>query len=264
MGAGTSNPDNAEILKRFIEYTEDEDQYKDNSGLMNPLTIITKERNIHTNNIIKLNDDDINISGYLGTDNLDVENIHIDNLYFDGDTVKVYKINNPRMENGFPSRDPGFLYIYNRYKRKRLSKMYIPNHGLLFDNPVNWYVDKLPKLKNNDRNHLVDLENIYDRYSNRFFLYKVYNYEYDAGDYKLEETDSSMYISPNNQWPYGQYRQPTSDSQVRFYNSSIFQTSIVIEDPDVVTQVYKTKNKTFVRTNLTKERKNRWINLNHN
>ena len=261
-GHAGDDPSRRRDLESFISHTETE--YKNNVSLMSPLTIETKERNIHINNIIKLNDDDINISGYIGTDNLDVENIHIDNLYFDGDTLKVYKINNPRMENGFPSRDPGFLYIYNRYKRKRLSKMYIPNHGNLFYNPINWYVDKLPDKKSNAGNHDVDLENIYDRYSNRFFLYKVYNYAYGAGDYKIVETDSSMYISPNNQWPYGNYITPNNDQQVRFYNSSILQTSIVIEDPDVVTQVYKTKNKSFIRTNLTKDRKNRWRNLNHN
>ena len=234
--------------------------------LMSPETIITKERNIHTNNIIKLNDDDIEISGYNGTDNLDVENIHIDNLYFDGDTVKVYKINNPRMENGFPSRDPGFLYIYNRYKRKRLSKMYIPNHGKLFFNPINWYADTLHAYVDYNSSYTIFLRNNYDRYANRILLNELYRYELNNKVEKMNqmiEDDSSMFIPPSTLIRYGD-RHSFEDESSPLYNSFTFKTSIVIEDPDVVTQVYKTKKKTFVRTNLTKERKNRWRNLDHN
>ena len=55
---------------------------------------------------------------------LDVNNTHLDDFYFDGDDFKIFKVDNPKLENGFPTTDKGFLYVINRYKTKRINKLY--------------------------------------------------------------------------------------------------------------------------------------------
>lgn len=56
---------------------------------------------------------------------LNLDEIHLDDFYYDYDTVKIFKVDNPKLENGFPTTEKGYLYIFNRYNKDRLTRFYI-------------------------------------------------------------------------------------------------------------------------------------------
>lgn len=80
------------------------------------------------------------IQGYYNPNKkINIHYTHLDDLFFNGDTVKVFKVDNPQIHLGYPTTDKGYLYVFNRYKVDRLTKFYIPNGGRLLGRPRNWF-----------------------------------------------------------------------------------------------------------------------------
>lgn len=66
---------------------------------------------------------------------LDLDQIHLDDFYYDFDTVKIFKVDNPTLERGFPTTDKGYLYIFNRYNINRLTRFYMDTENN-YDTPM--------------------------------------------------------------------------------------------------------------------------------
>lgn len=161
-----------------------------------------------------------------------VEDIHLDDLFFDHDTLKVFKIDTPTIEKGYPTTDKGYLYIYNRRRKTRMTKFYLHNGGRMVDKPsttyhgeVYWNIPTYPDLGhatlfdsvkpyNLDYSllYLDEKDIFYDRYKNNIskvsdiFLNNTFrnkdviypegkpSYNYTGNEYK--ERNGNMVLSP--------------------------------------------------------------------
>lgn len=257
---------------------------------------------------------------------VDINNIHLDDLYFNGDCVKVYKIDNPKIENGFPTTDKGFLYVFNRYKVDRLVKFYIPNGGRMVTEPKHWFHSEkhywIPRKMQRPYNNLFegvhgynidagltylgDNDTFYDRYKNSIksvlksyientYIDKSMLYENDTGpitfsgevkneksnvsDYGIYDerkkgskekvdlhSDKKLDIIKNTYERYmekipvmeqgrdGKINNGGLESiydNMKYYGIDhlMDNTSIFIDDPDCVVQMYVTAKRTYVRSN---------------
>ena len=66
---------------------------------------------------------------------LNLDEIHLDDFYYDFDTVKIFKVDNPTLEKGFPTTDKGYLYIFNRYNVNRMTRFYMDTENN-YDTPM--------------------------------------------------------------------------------------------------------------------------------
>lgn len=257
---------------------------------------------------------------------IDINNINLDDLYFNGDCVKVYKVDNPKIENGFPTTDKGFLYVFNRYKVDRLVKFYIPNGGRMVTGPKHWFHSEkhywIPRKMQRPYNNLFegvhgynidagltylgDNDTFYDRYKNSIksvlksyientYIDKSMLYENDtgpitsSGEVKNERSNVSDYGIYDERkkgskekvdlhsdkkldiikYTYERHLEKEaifeSAQDGKVYNGgfeSIYDnmkyygidhlmdnTSIFIDDPDCVVQMYVTAKRTYVRSN---------------
>ena len=257
---------------------------------------------------------------------IDINNINLDDLYFNGDCVKVYKIDNPKIENGFPTTDKGFLYVFNRYKVDRLVKFYIPNGGRMVTGPKHWFHSEkhywIPRKMQRPYNNLFegvhgynidagltylgDNDTFYDRYKNSIksvlksyientyidksmlyendrgpisFMGEVKNEKSDVSDYGIYDerkrgskekvdlhSDKKLDIIKNTYERYmekvatmeydedGKLRNGGFESiydNMKYYGIDhlMDNTSIFIDDPDCVVQMYVTAKRTYIRSN---------------
>ena len=161
-----------------------------------------------------------------------VEEIHLDDLFFDHDTLKVFKIDTPTLEKGYPTTDKGYLYIYNRRRKTRMTKFYLHSGGRMVDKPsttyhaeVYWNIPSYPDLGhatlfdsvkpyNLDYSllYLDEKDIFYDRYKNNIskvsdiFLNNTFrnkdviypegkpSYNYTGNEY--QERNGDMVLSP--------------------------------------------------------------------
>lgn len=106
---------------------------------------------------------------------LNLDQIHLDDFYYDFDTVKIFKVDNPTLERGFPTTEKGYLYIFNRYNVNRLTRFYMDTENN-YDTPMlpyfsghivrlgeNYY-SQMPKYLNLDGGKSLTMN--YDEYIN--------------------------------------------------------------------------------------------------
>lgn len=104
--------------------------------------------------------------------NVSVNDIHLDDFFFLNDQFKIYYISNPTFEKGYPTTDPGFLIIINRYDKDRMSKVY-SKKGLSLTKNVPHFIERNNRVQIEDEmisenGHTVVEYNFYNR--NRPFL----------------------------------------------------------------------------------------------
>lgn len=249
---------------------------------------------------------------------ININNINLDDLYFNGDCVKIYKVDNPTIEKGFPTTDKGFLYVFNRYKVDRLVKMYIPNGGRMVTTPKHWFHSekhywvprKLQRGLNNifegvksynidaGLTYLGDNDTFYDRYKHSFksvlksyvensYIDKSMLYQNDSGPitfngqvmnqfsnvardniYDERKKNATNGINLNSSKKVDTLRTTLEEFRKTDINSDISKinsvytdmkyygidhlmdnTSIFIDDPDCVIQMYVTPKRTYIRSN---------------
>lgn len=163
---------------------------------------------------------------------IDLENTHLDDLFFDFDTYKIYKVDNPKLELGYPTTDKGYLHIFNRYKVDRLTRFYfntgynynIPFQSFFDGNIVAEKKDKKPsgepiQLSFTDRNGVQFFVSDSNYYRNNLILRKDRIAKiHKIGYHKfLGDTDCivQMYVTAKRTY----FRSSNSISTIRFFES---------------------------------------------
>lgn len=98
--------------------------------------------------------------------NTNINDIHLDDFFFLNDQFKIYYISNPTFEKGYPTTDPGFLIIINRYDKDRMSKVYSKKGLSLTRN--------IPQFSNANGNLIVNNTGMYET-SYTVVEYNFYN-----------------------------------------------------------------------------------------
>lgn len=163
--------------------------------------------------------------------NTDINEMHADDIFYDEDTVKVFKVDSPRMDKGFPTNESGFLFLYNRRRKTRLSKFYLHNGGRLTDKPSThyhgktyWRIPEYPEIGdatlfdsvkpyNLDYSllYLDGMDVFYNRFRNNIsrvtdlFLNNTYRNRdviYPNGKPSYNKDGNEEFLSPEHNWGY--------------------------------------------------------------
>lgn len=180
---------------------------------------------------------------------VDIENTHLDELFFDGDTYKIYKINNPKKELGYPTTEKGFLHIFNRYKSDRLSKFY--GYGFKYnttDESFRYfrnYDTMKPDSSSNSKASLV-----VESYPIEFPFLTYHSSVRYPMNFKDGDTIGKVVNSKNNLLYEIKY--------------NLDWNSISLEDTDNVIQIYVTPTRTYTRNNQPIHKIRRYMSPGHN